>query len=214
MDLRAVAQIEILGESIVLPAAAVLDAGAAPEAGGPVEIKEAAAAAARGLLEHEMPIQEHGLHAGEQGVGAVQVAPAGLDHANLGIGEKVDRLAEQVRRRHEVGIKDEDEIALAGLKPFLERAGLEADAILAVDQLDIEPRLPEPVGLGPGDIAGLIRGIVEHLDLQQLARVIELADAFQKPLHDVELIEDGKLDGDRGEAARNAARAWEHSCDA
>ncbi len=93
LELRTVAEIEVFGEGIVLPAAGVFDAGAAPEAGGAVEIEEAAAAAAGGLLEEQVAIEEHGLHPREQRIGAVQVAPAGLDHADLGIGEIVDGAA-------------------------------------------------------------------------------------------------------------------------
>ena len=83
LELRAVAEVEILGQRVVLPAAGVLDAGAPPEAGRAVEIEEPSAAAAGGLFEQEMPVEEHRLHAREQGIGAVQVAPARLDHADL-----------------------------------------------------------------------------------------------------------------------------------
>ena len=48
--LRAIAQVEVFRQRIVLPATGFFDAGAAPEAGGAVEIKEASAAAAGGLF--------------------------------------------------------------------------------------------------------------------------------------------------------------------
>ena len=99
LELGAVAEVEVLGEGVVLPAAAALDAGAPPEAGRAVEIEEAPGAAAGGLLEHEVAVEEHGLDAGEERVGAVEVAPAGLDHADPGIGEEMDGLREQIRRR-------------------------------------------------------------------------------------------------------------------
>ena len=116
-ELRAITQIEIFGQRVVLPAARLLDADCPPEPGRAVEIEEAAAAAARRLFEQEMAIQEHRLHPREQGIAAVQMAPAGLDHPDFRIGEEMDRLAQQIRLRNEIGIEDTDEIALGGGEP-------------------------------------------------------------------------------------------------
>ncbi len=49
-QLRAITQIEVLRQRIVLPAPSLFDARAAPEPRGAVEVKEAATAAAGGLL--------------------------------------------------------------------------------------------------------------------------------------------------------------------
>ena len=81
--------------------------------GGAIEIKEASAAAAGGLFEQQMAVQEHRLHAGEQGVGAVQVSPARLDHPDLRVGEEMDRSLEQIRLRDEIRVQDADELAFA-----------------------------------------------------------------------------------------------------
>src|ERR1051325_8271592 len=75
-ELGAIAQIEILAERIILPAAALLDTGAPPEAGRAVEVEESAATAPRGLLEQKMSIQKNRLHAGEQRIAAIQMSPA------------------------------------------------------------------------------------------------------------------------------------------
>jgi len=40
-----------------------------------------------------------------------------LHHAGLGIGEVMDAVHEKVGWRHEVGVKDGDELALGGFKP-------------------------------------------------------------------------------------------------
>jgi len=53
-QLRAVAQVEIFGERVVLPAAGVVDRHAAPDAGRAVEVEETPAAVARAVLEHEV----------------------------------------------------------------------------------------------------------------------------------------------------------------
>ena len=65
-QLRAVAEVEVLGQRVVLPSAGVGDRFTPPHARGPVEVEEAAAAAARRLLEQQMAVQEHGLHPREQ----------------------------------------------------------------------------------------------------------------------------------------------------
>jgi hypothetical protein len=64
-QLRAIAQVEIFGEGVVLPAARFVDARPAPQTGGAVEIKETTAAAAGGLLEEKVAVEEHRLDAGE-----------------------------------------------------------------------------------------------------------------------------------------------------
>src|SRR5436190_4481620 len=60
-ELRAIAKIEIFAKRVVLPAPGFFDARFPPQPGGPVEIKETHAAAARRLLEHKVTIQKHRL---------------------------------------------------------------------------------------------------------------------------------------------------------
>ena len=95
-----------------------------PEAGGAVEVEEPARARARGLFEQQVAVEEHRLHAGQQRVGAVEVAPAGLDHADARIGEEMDRLVEDVRAGQEVGVEDENVIPLRLMHPVLQRPAL------------------------------------------------------------------------------------------
>ncbi len=61
-----------------------------------------------------------------------------------------------------------------------------------------------------GERMGIVGGIVQHLDLQQLARVLHLADFFEQPLHHVALVIQRKLDGHvrkLGEARGGLGRA-------
>jgi len=52
-DLGAIAEVGVLGEGVVLPAAGLVDDAAAPDAGGAVEVEEEAGAGARAVLEDE-----------------------------------------------------------------------------------------------------------------------------------------------------------------
>ena len=44
--------------------------------------------------------------------------------------------------------------------------------------------------------ARLVGGVVEDLDFEQLARVVELADGVDQPVRHVHLVVDRELDGD------------------
>jgi hypothetical protein len=68
----------------VLPAAGVGDRFAAPHAGRAVEVEEVSAAGAGAVLQDEVAVEEDGFDLGEQAVVAVEVRPAGLDHADGG----------------------------------------------------------------------------------------------------------------------------------
>src|SRR2546430_17669960 len=77
-----IAQVEIFGERVMLPTAAIIDGRAAPDAGGAVEVHEASTAVAGGVLDHEMPIEEDRLRFCEQGSVTVEMIPAHLHHAD------------------------------------------------------------------------------------------------------------------------------------
>src|SRR5205823_8186694 len=65
-DLATIAEVEIFRKRVMLPPAAVVDGGAAPHAGGAVEVHEASAAVAGGVLDDEVPVEEDRLRFGEQ----------------------------------------------------------------------------------------------------------------------------------------------------
>ena len=139
-QLRAVAEIEILGQRVVLPAAGVGDRLAAPDAGRAVEIEEAAGAIAAAVLEHEVRVEQDRLNLREQRVVLVDVAPARLDHADLRVGREVrQRPLQEISARNEVGVENGDELAGRLREARLERAGLVARAIDAMDVADVEP---------------------------------------------------------------------------
>jgi hypothetical protein len=55
-------------------------------------------------------IEEDALDLGQEGVVAVDVPPARLDHADLRVREVVDGLLEKVRLRDKVGVEDGDQV--------------------------------------------------------------------------------------------------------
>ena len=114
-QLRAVAQVEVFGQRVVLPAAGVADGLAAPHAGGAVEIEEAAGAIAAAVLEHEVAVEQNRLDLREQRVVLVDVPPARLHHADLRVGEMRQQAVEEVGLRQEVGVEDGDELAARDL---------------------------------------------------------------------------------------------------
>src|SRR4051812_28122300 len=100
----------------MLPAARFFDAGAPPQASGAVKIEKPATAAARGLFQKQVSIQEHRLNAREQGITAIQMAPPRLDHTHLGVGEKMDGPLQQIWLRHEIGVENADQFPFRRLQ--------------------------------------------------------------------------------------------------
>ena len=107
------------------------------------------------------------------------MAPARLDHPNLGVGEKIDGMPKQMRRRHEISVENANEFSACGGQSVLERSCFETDAIYPVDQLDIKTALAKFRGTSCGDFAGFISRIIQHLDLQTLPWIIKFTDRSQ-----------------------------------
>ena len=79
-QLRAIAEVEILGQRVVLPAARIGNRVATPDAGRAVEVEEEPGAVAAAVLEHEVTVEQDRLDLGEQRVVLIDVAPARLHH--------------------------------------------------------------------------------------------------------------------------------------
>src|ERR1700682_5729287 len=104
------------------------------------------------------------------------MAPATLDHADLRIGEKMDRPLKQISRRDEIGIENAHKLTGGRLEPNCKRTGLESGPVDAMNQLNIEAALSQSFRARTSYFARIVGGIVQHLDLQQISWVIELAD--------------------------------------
>ena len=205
-ELRPVAQVQILGQRVVLPAAGRLDGGAPPDAGRAVEVEEAAAALAPAVLQHEMAVEQQRLQPGEQRMAAVGVPPARLHHAHARVREDPDGALEEIRRRREVGVEDRDQIALGEAQPLGEGARLEAGPHRAPAVADGEAARPPARHRRARDAAGLVRRIVQHLHLEPLARIAQARHGLDQALDDVELVEDRKLHRDARRRRRGGAR--------
>ena len=115
--------------------------------------------------------------------------------------------AQEIGLGNEIGVEDGDELALRGLQAIFEGASLVAFAIGAMDVADRKPLGGVPFHTVARDFASFVGGIVEHLNVQQFARVIKLSDGIDQALDDVTLVEDGKLDGDARPAGNRRRRS-------
>ena len=112
---------------------------------------------------------------GEQGCVAVEVVPADLDHADLGLGEVLDDVVEDVARGEEVGVENGDELAARLLQPRRQRPGLVAGPVVPVDVADRIP-LGGPLLAGlAGDVRRVVGAVVQHLNFEPVEGVVDLA---------------------------------------
>ena len=126
----------------------------------------------------------------------VQIAPARLHHADFGIGEVIDGAAQKIDGRNKIGIEDRNDFAGSRLQAILQSARFIAVAIAAVNVLDgqavgaVFRRQP------CGELVSFVGGIVEHLNLQQFAWIIQLARFLDQAFDHVLFVVDGKLHRD------------------
>ena len=127
------------------------------------------------------------------------MTPTGLDHADGWVGEVVDEFVEVVGSWEEVGVEDADEFAGGLRHGGVEGACFEAGAVGAVVVGDVVA-LGAEFGAEAGAVGGgFVGGVVENLDLEAVARVIEGGDGVEEAVDHEGLIEEGELDGDFGE---------------
>src|SRR6185437_6386022 len=195
LKLTAVGQIKVFGKCVVLPTAAVVDGGSAPDAGSTVEMHEAARAVAGGVLNDKMSVKKNSLRPRQERCGSVEMIPADLDHPDLGFGEVLNDIVENVGWRDKVGVEDGDELAAGSFQSLRKRAGLIAFAIIAVNVFDGKT-LGSPFVAGfAGDLSGVIGAVIKHLDLELVQRIINLAGGTDNALGDHILVVHRKLDG-------------------
>ena len=65
-----------------------------------------------------MTVQQNRLDLRQQRIVAIDVRPARLHHADLRIGEVMDRAHEEIFRRREVSVKNSNEFASCRFQPF------------------------------------------------------------------------------------------------
>ena len=126
------------------------------------------------------------------------MVPAGLHHADPWIGHGREEVFEEVGWRDEIGVENEDVVAGRRVEALGEGARLVAEPVGAVEDGDVDASLPPLVGALPGEGGGVVGGVVEDLDLEEVGGMGEAAGGVDEALDDVRLVVDGELDGDAG----------------
>jgi hypothetical protein len=113
-----------------------------------------------------------------------------LHHPHPRILELPDESLEEVGLGHEVGIEDRDQLPTCGVEAVVESAGLEARAIRATDVVRVDTSCDQTLDGFGRQTCGLVGGVVEHLDLEPIRGVSQLADPFDQALDDRPLVVD------------------------
>src|SRR5215472_12095564 len=117
-----------------------------------------------------MAVEENGFRFGQRGIIAIDVTPARLRHGQFRISKVRNGAVKEIRRRKKIGVENGDELAGRSFQALLQRAGLEAFTIVAMD--------------------------VENWHAQSLlAFNASSRDGFDEALDHVAFVEDGKLYG-------------------
>ena len=196
-QLRAVAEVEVLGERGRAPATRVRDRGAPPHAGGAGEVREVSARGAHSLLDQEVEVDRQRLQSREPGVALVEVPPARLHETDRIVGKHANRPAQEVGRRHEVGVEDRDERRLRERHPVREGAGLEAIPLQPAHVRHLEAAPSPPREPRVDDLSGLVVGVVEHLHLESIGGPFDGTDRVDHALRDVPLVVNRDLHADQ-----------------
>jgi hypothetical protein len=195
-QLRAKTQIEIFRHGVATPAAGGLDRLAPPHATRAIEAQEALGPGARRLFDDEMAVEKNGLHAREPRGFSVQVAPTCLDDTDARLQQVWHGSFQEIGRWYEVGVEDRDEVATAVLHPRGQGARLIAAAVGAVQVLHVEPAPAQKRTCPPYELRRAVGRVVENLDLQALARVVEVCHRLEEPTRHETLVEQGQLHRD------------------
>ena len=110
-------------------------------------------------------------------------------------------------RRHEIGVEDGDEFAGRGFEPCGQRAGLVAGAVVAMQIADRQAERLIALDARARHFLRFVGRIVEHLNVEQFARIIEARHRVDQALDDVALVVDGKLYGNLGPLGHRRRRA-------
>src|SRR5437762_5008399 len=137
-QLRAETQVRVFSQRVVLPAAAQLDRFAAPDPGGAVKVEEVSGAITRRLLNYKVAVEHDGLQTSQEVVRPVNVPPTHLRTTDCRVSEVMHQLAEEIRFRHKVSVKDRNQFTAGRLHSIFQSAGLEPGAVVAMNVMNIE----------------------------------------------------------------------------
>ncbi len=112
-----------------------------------------------------------------------------------------------MRRGDEVSIEHGDELATCPVETRFQGAGFVSQSVGATNVRNVEA-LFNPAADQAGDQKlRLVRGIVQNLNLESVARPVKTARRVDQPLNDVELVEDRKLNRHVREVSHGARGA-------
>ncbi len=143
------------------------------------------------MLDLEVSVQKQGLRTREPVVALVQVAPCRLHHADVPIGERRQELSHESPVRHEVRVQNQNEVSPGPPEPVGQGPGLVATSRPAPEMLDASSPATPGGHSRRRDGRRFVRRIVEQLNLEPTARIIEGAHSFDQPADDVRLVVDG-----------------------
>jgi hypothetical protein len=103
---------------------------------------------------------------------------------------------QEIDRRNKIGVENGDDLASGGLQSVLQRSRLVALSIGPMNVFNGKSGGAVFVHQTLCKGMSVVGGIVQHLHLQQVVRIIHLAGLFEQPLHHVTFVEYGKLNGD------------------
>src|SRR5439155_12608133 len=155
--LRAIAQVCIFSEGVVLPSTGSFDSLASPDSSSAVEVEEPARQMPAAMFENEVPIENYRLHLCQKRVLPIDVTPTHLHHSHLGIREIVDHILKEIGDGKEIGVEDCHKLAGGLLQSVFQGAGLEAAAVCAMDVADIETEAAVTSHAGGCDLVGGVR---------------------------------------------------------
>src|SRR5438132_11629486 len=124
------------------------------------------------------------------------MTPAGLDHSDLQVAEVIDDVFEEIGWRNEIRIEDCDQLSSRRFQAVLQRTGFESMPVRTMHMMNIETKLPMFGNTCRGNLNSAIGGVVEELNLEQLARITDVACRFHEPLDDIHLVVDRQLNRD------------------
>ena len=190
-ELRPVAQVEVLGQCVMLPAAGRFDALPAPDPRCPIEVEKPPRPVPGSVFHYEMAVQHDRLDPCQDRVAPVEIGPSGLYQAHPIVTEPVHGVPEEVRRRDEVGVENRDERAARHLEPLLQRARLVSGAFLPVNIVDIDAGRPVTFDATGRETTGFVGRVVQNLYLQPFAGIVDTADGVDQPFDHVLLVVEG-----------------------
>src|SRR5215469_12961590 len=121
-----------------------------------------------------MPVEQNRFYFRQEGIMTVDVRPPRLHHADLRIGEVMDGTQQEVLGGRKVRVENGDEIAFRRLQSFRQRTRLKS---LAIGAMVIADGISEgciPLNQGRAYLGRLVGGIIEHLNVELVAGIIDL----------------------------------------